>query len=85
MFTLLISHQKTQQLIRHDKEKLIFQIKVRLQWTTHLLKTDDNGQFISEGDIANYLVGLIHAVCASLHGTITLAMKNFAELPNVYG
>ncbi|KAK2988401.1 hypothetical protein RJ640_007694 [Escallonia rubra] len=52
--------------------------------STMLHTTDENGQFLTEKDIAGYLFGLLVGGYGTTTSTITFIMKYLAELPHVY-
>ncbi|KAL3513873.1 hypothetical protein ACH5RR_026590 [Cinchona calisaya] len=85
---------KASQLMRKEVEAIIRQRRIDLSeqnpssakdFVSHLLLArDENGQFLSDGDIASHLIGLVQAGYTTIHSTITIIMKYLAELPDVY-
>ncbi|KAL1808639.1 hypothetical protein ACET3Z_025629 [Daucus carota] len=49
-----------------------------------LLLTDENGDFISEREITNNIIGLLFASYETTSSAITFVLKYLAELPDIY-
>ncbi|CAI9116562.1 OLC1v1017745C1 [Oldenlandia corymbosa var. corymbosa] len=87
---------KASKIMRKEVEAMIHQRRIDLSennspspspkdFMSHiLLEKDDNGQFLSDGDIASHLIGLVQAGYTTVHSTIIIMMKYLAELPDVY-
>ncbi|CDP21078.1 unnamed protein product [Coffea canephora] len=85
---------KASKLMRKEVEALIRQRRSDVSdygpssakdFVSHMvLARDDNGQLLSDGDIASHLVGLVQAGYTTIHSTITIIMKYLSELPDIY-
>ena len=49
-----------------------------------LLVTDEDGQFISEMEISNNIIGLLVASYETTGTAVTFVLKHLAELPHIY-
>ncbi|XAR73903.1 hypothetical protein NMG60_11008024, partial [Bertholletia excelsa] len=73
-------------MIRVRKAELAVKREIGIQdLLSHLLvANDENGQFLTEADIASNIVGLLHAGTHTLNVALTFIVLYLAELPDVY-
>ncbi|CAI9116563.1 OLC1v1017746C1 [Oldenlandia corymbosa var. corymbosa] len=85
---------RTSNLMRAQFEKMVRQRKQELSdhcsfsgkdFISHMLQTvDEDGQFITEADMACLLVGLLQGSYTNVHSTITNTMMYLSENPEIY-
>ncbi|KAL3499998.1 hypothetical protein ACH5RR_039091 [Cinchona calisaya] len=77
----IIRERKKELIMENNKETLG---RKRDRLSQMLLFTDEDGQFMSEIEIANKIIGLLLASFESTSTAVSFVLKHLAELPHIY-